>query len=87
VSVIGHYDGKLTLWAPFADLRDVPPDNSYSPVVAESEYVALRDQLKGAVARAEDAERRVEELLAAEAARFREAMMWKDRAVESGWGR
>jgi hypothetical protein len=56
-------------------------------VTAERERDEAREQLRVAVARAEDAERRVEELLAAEAARFREAMMWKDRAVESGWGR
>lgn len=50
------------------------------------ELEALDQRLRGAVARAEKAEARVTELLKAEGQAWRDAQMWQDRALESGWG-
>jgi 6-phosphofructokinase len=49
MTVMGRYDGKLTLWTPFLALEDQRTDNAECAVVSEDNYVRLHDQLQGAV--------------------------------------
>lgn len=68
-------------------LRDAQEAEQYREAgfTVEGPFVHA-DQLTGAVSDLADANARIETLLAAENKAWTEAQVWKERAIESGWG-